>query len=100
MEWVSCDGLDKNVSPRLMFECFFTKKWNCLRRIKRIRRCGLVGGGVPCWRRCALLEEVCHWGWDLGIQNLKPGSISLSAYGSGCRTLSYFSSTGRETMVY
>jgi hypothetical protein len=21
-------------------------EWNCLRRIRRIRRCGLVGGGV------------------------------------------------------
>jgi hypothetical protein len=63
MEWVSCGGLDKNVSPRLMFECLFTKKWNCLRRIKRIRRCGLVRGGVPCWRRCGLVGG----GMSLGV---------------------------------
>ena len=37
-----------------------------------IGRCGLVGVGV------ALLKVVCHWGWALGFQKLKPGpAISL-----------------------
>ena len=38
---------------------------NCI-----IRRCSLVGVGV------ALLEEVCHWGWALRSQKLKPGPVA------------------------
>ena len=37
-----------------------------------IMRCGLIGLGVT------LLEEVCHWGWALRFQVLKPDPVSLS----------------------
>jgi hypothetical protein len=58
-----------------IFECLDTMEWNCLRKIRRIGRCGLVGVGV------VLLREVCHWGLALRFQTLTPGSVpySLSA---------------------
>ena len=44
--------------------------------------CGLVGVGV------VLLEEVCHWGWDLRFQKPRPGPVSLSLLPVlGCITL-------------
>jgi hypothetical protein len=55
-----------------------------------IRRCGFVGIGV------ALLEEMCHWGWALGLQKPSPGLVPFSlhaAYRSRQRTLSFFPST-------
>jgi hypothetical protein len=36
----------------------------------------------------ALLEDVCHLGWALGFQMLKPDPASLLVvFGSRCRTL-------------
>ena len=37
------------------------------------RRCGLAGVDV------VLLEKVCHWGWTLRFQKLKPGPVSFSS---------------------
>jgi hypothetical protein len=62
----------KKATSSQAFKYLVISWWYCL---ERLRRCGLVGGGValleevwPCWRRCglvgggvALLEEVWHW---------------------------------------
>jgi hypothetical protein len=72
-----CCGLNKNGSHRPIGS-------------GTLRRCGLMGVGV------ALLEEVCHWGWALRFQILKPSPVWHSlpaAYRSRCTTLSFFSST-------
>jgi hypothetical protein len=74
--YTHCGGLNENGSHRL-------------RGSATVRRCSLIKVDM------ALLEEVCHWGWALRFQMLKPGSVTLSlpaACGSRCRTLSYFSS--------
>jgi hypothetical protein len=42
--------------------------------LEKIRTCGLVRVGV------IFLEEVCHLGWALKFQKLKPGPMSLSSY--------------------
>jgi hypothetical protein len=55
-----------------------------------IGRCDFVGIGV------AFLNKLCHWGWPLKFQKLKPGPVSLSLPAAclpRCRTLSCLSST-------
>jgi hypothetical protein len=38
------------------------------------------------------VEEMCHWEWDLRLQLLEPGPVSLpAAWWSRCRTVSYLS---------
>jgi len=44
--------------------------WNCLRRIRRIRRCGLIGIGM-------VLIEVYKWGMGFGISKART-RLSLS----------------------
>lgn len=59
-----------------------TREWNCLRRIRRIRRCDLVGG---------------HKLLRVGIEDLKakskPPTPFHVAFRSGCKALGYRSST-------
>ena len=71
-----CDKLYKNGPTGSIM-----KEWNS-DVIRRFGRCGL-----------ALLEEVCHW--EGGLSGFRPDLVflCLSAYGTGCRTLCYFSST-------
>jgi hypothetical protein len=54
-----CGGLNEKCSPQTHREWSY---W----------RCGLVGVGVT------LLEEMCHWGWALRSQMIKPGSMAHS----------------------
>jgi hypothetical protein len=57
-------------------------------RIGRIRNCGLVGVGVA-----SIGGGVSpRVSLEVSKAQARP-SFSVSAYGSGCRTLSYFSST-------
>jgi len=64
----------KQMLPPLVSILSFTNHFHCgdlnangSHRTGNIRRCGLAEGGV------ALLEEVCHSGWTLRSQMLKPG---------------------------
>lgn len=66
-EWVPWAHIFRKLGPH-----------SCL---ERIRRCGIVGGGVV-W-----LEEVCYWWRVLEFHSLP------AAYQSGCRTLSSSFST-------
>lgn len=43
----------------MVYICLVIREWHYLRKN---RRCGLAGV------RVGLLEEVCHWGWDLRFQ--------------------------------
>ena len=40
----SCGSLNENGSHRLMYLNAWLPEWHCLRRIRMVRRCGLVGG--------------------------------------------------------
>ena len=57
-----CGGLNEHGPYILMFECFVSSCWNCL---GRIRRCGLIVGGVLL-EVGSLLEEVWR-GWRRGV---------------------------------
>jgi hypothetical protein len=52
-----CGGLNMHGPHRLRYlnACLVIREWYCLRRIRRLRRCGLVGGTVV-------------WGWALRFQ--------------------------------
>ena len=42
-----CSGLEKNDSNRVIYvNSFSSGEWHYLRKIRRIRRCGLAGGRV------------------------------------------------------
>jgi hypothetical protein len=56
-------------------------------RIRRIRRCGIVGVDV------SLLEEVCHRGWALRLQKTTRAPMLHSLPVHQDATLSYYSST-------
>jgi hypothetical protein len=65
----NCGGLNKNNRP--LPRLIELNDWSP--GIGTIKRCGFIEIGL------VLVEEMCHWEWDLRLQLLEPGPVSLPA---------------------